>query len=693
MTVSGGVPTLLYSFTGSTQRTTGNLKLPVREQQRYEKFYGPIPDYFIRPDRYTTLGGSGQITAKPTSTISVTWSSTLYHSHQQRSSLEDAIQQLQGIYIDSTQLASTGLIDGEYERATDQSLSAINRLTLDWQALSWLRLQGTGGLNTTQRTDVTYIPFGVNSARPASPDGDTTGSYGLGKGTAQALTFTMGTVIPMKFVRTAIGVNYTSQSTADVSAYTSQLAPGVTQPTAFPTGVVDGRVPSSFGQSVTTASTYGWYIQPTLNFHSRFFASPGFRLDGGSASGTQAGLTGFPKIDFSYLAVDPDHAVGILTLFRPRLALGYAGTQPSPADRLRLFNLDATGRAVGTSLVSLDGGMTQVPIVQLSTLGNSELRPERTGEIEGGLDADFGNNRLQTTLTFYSKTRYDAIISFPVPPSVTGEATNISKNIGVVRNTGIEMTVSTRLLDRRELSWTINGNLSSDNNKVLRLNPGISNTLNLQPNSAVSGSGTYIAVGYPLGGVWTRPIVSYFDANHDGIIEREEMRLGDSAAFMGQTEPKYQFNVSTSVGLWNGRLNITANLSYQNGVTQSLGGRGFQNNVLINVPNEPGTSLATQAAVIASTYGVTDVGVMQTVNTLRFNSLSINSIMPAAVSKLLHVPTMTIAVQGKNLGLHTNYRGADPNVNTYSTSNGGALLDTGQIPQPRTWSLTFRMGN
>ena len=51
---------------------------------------------------------------------------------------------------------------------------------------------------------------------------DTTGSYGLGRGTSQDKTLTVGTVIPAKIVTTAIGANLASQSTNDFNVYTNR---------------------------------------------------------------------------------------------------------------------------------------------------------------------------------------------------------------------------------------------------------------------------------------------------------------------------------------------------------------------------------------------------------------------------------------------------------------------------------------
>ena len=757
LTISGGVPTLQYSLTGSAAGDMGNLKLPGIEKQRFEQFYGPIPGWMVRPDNYQTWGVGGALSAQPSATARVTLTSSLFNSTQQRSSLEQAIANLEGEYINPDSvfppkygaqgfsLGTSPLIQNDVERATDHQLASTNALTLSWQPYAWLPLSAAGGINTIQRTDNTYIPYGVNyggagscDLGPANPcDKDTTGSYGLGRGTSQNNTLTVGTAIPLLRQRMtlAVGANYSSESTADFSAYTNQLAPGVSQPSTFPTP--GANVNSTFNQQTSAASTYGWYVEPQLNFNSRFFVAPGFRLDGGSggnklssSTGSLGGLSAFPKVDFSWIAVDRQGTrplLGVLTLLRPRVAFGLAGTQPGPADRLRLFNvgqfeLSSPGGngslAVNTpyscnSTLTLDGGASTVPAVCLNSLGNTQLRPERSTELEGGFDATLWQGRLSLTYTQYDKTRHDAILAIPVAPSVmslNGEQTSYEKNIGVIRNTGTEVTLNAFVLQSRALSWNVGANLSNDNNLVVRLNPG-------QAPFCLDGSftqgGSCIKPGYPIFGLWAPPIVFFADANHDGIIEPNEIRLADSAVFLGQANPKYQFNLNTGLTLLNGRLSINATFAYQNGLTQTNQG-ALTSGVFVLLPNAPNTPLATQAAIMAHCSGqaidvqgdfsgqlerdcsdlVSNAGLTQTANTFRFSDLSINYEVPKSFSTLLRVPRMTLALQGSNLALHTNYRGKDPAVNAFSTVRAGdETADTGQIPAPRTWWLKMTMGN
>ena len=76
---------------------------------------------------------------------------------------------------------------------------------------------------------------------------------------------------------------------------------------------------------------------------------------------------------------------------------------------------------------------------------------------------------------------------------------------------------------------------------------------------------------------------------------------------------------------------------------------------------------------------------MQTVNVLRFNSLSVAYNVPTHIAQRAGARSLTVALQGTNLGLHTNYLGKDPGVNGAAT--GGRVVDNGVIPQPRTWQV------
>jgi hypothetical protein len=687
-TVSGGNGTLSYSVTGSASNNAGYLHLPSAVAQLFDSVHGfAAPTWMKNPDVYANYGGSSSLTAQiGNAGATITLNSQLFHSDQQQSSLQSILGLLQYSYIGSGAVAAQALVNNFpnfFERAQLNTMTFNNSLSLtNWAPWHWLPIQATAGLSVSNTDNNALMPRDY-----AFSGFDTIGRYAITRGSNVTQSLMAGTnLLGSRLVSTAIGINvYASQNT-NFGASTIGLPIGVTAPTSF---LYTNSGPSN---SQFNSATYGWYVQPTLNLNSRFFASPGFRLDGGSASGIHSGVSGgalslFPKLDLSYVAVNrppSDPMWGMITLLRPRIAFGVAGVQPGPAMKLRLLNpslnlpIDTTGTA------------TPVSLLYYQTLGNTQLHPERSREVEGGADIQFWNNRLSLILTGYHKMRYDAIENISAAPSTSTNDGNNNfyfANIGTIRNTGLEATVSALLIDSRVMQWSINGNVSHNDNIFVSSNFGGSPVF---ANAFQSGIIVQSVPGFPVNGLWAKPILGFGDSNGDGMIEPNEVRLGDSLAYIGASLPNYELTLNTTLSFFNNRLSVSTSIDYQNGLTQTNGSTGRSANDLLF--NDPSITLSREAA-IAAQFAIpnTLIGMAQTVNTLRWTSLSVNYLVPPNVSHLFRVPSLSLALQGSNLGLHTNYRGKDPNVNAFS--GGNTTQDAGQLPLPRLWRVSVRIGN
>lgn len=684
--VSGGSGGLNYSVTGTGTKQIGYLHLPSFVANAFQATHGfSAPAWMTNPTTYTTYGETGQLTAQlGRSGASVSLMNSIFRSAQQQSSLEGSVGTLQLAYVDTSlleepwtaQALASQLFPNYYTRVQLNTTTFTNAVSLNnWTPWSWLPpFNATAGLNVVNQANNALTPRdyalgGVGSAT------DTLGSYQEGRGTIETRTLSAGTLLMRRrLVSTAVGLNVVANSQDQFAASTIGLPIGVSVPTTL---LYTNGGPT---QSSVHTATYGWYVQPMLNWNSRLYVNPGFRFDGGSASGQSNQLNLFPKIDVSYVALDNSdtHSALGLTLLRPRVALGVAGVQPGPGEQLRLFQPN--------EVLPADGS-TPIGIANLQSLGNTQLVPERSREFEGGVDANFGaNQRVTVTLTAYRKMRYNAIVSVPVAPSVSVPLVGSSgdnqlsfyENVGTIRNTGVEASVATRLLDSRMVGWSVNANITHDRNIVTKVS-GALPVINL-PNT-LTGYDNRIIAGYPLDGGWTHPLMSYADVNGDGILEANEVVQGDSLAYVGSPQPNYELSVSTTLSLFNNRVQLNTAVDYVNGLTQLFNnGQGLSLAV-----NDPSSTLAQQAALVLAG------GTAQTVSALRWNTLSLSYIAPPSISQWFRVPALSFALQGSNLALHTNYHGKDPNVNAFSTGN--LTADAGQLPQPRTWSLRVSLGN
>ena len=115
-----------------------------------------------------------------------------------------------------------------------------------------------------------------------------------------------------------------------------------------------------------------------------------------------------------------------MNTLRLRAAYGQSGQQPAQFAALRTYNPVTGPNDVGT--------------VTPGTVGNPDLGPERSGELELGFDAGFFGDRLSMEFTYYNNQTRDAILLRQIAPS-TGFSGSQWVNAGRIDNKGIELAL------------------------------------------------------------------------------------------------------------------------------------------------------------------------------------------------------------------------------------------------------------
>ena len=106
------------------------------------------------------------------------------------------------------------------------------------------------------------------------------------------------------------------------------------------------------------------------------------------------------------------------------------------------------------------------PGVRLVELGNSNLRWETQTSTD--IAVEFGVfNRLRGTVEFFNKESKDLIFGYPLPES--SGAKSINRNIGKVRNYGLEFELQGTLVSTKDFKWNLSLNGTILKNKIVRL--------------------------------------------------------------------------------------------------------------------------------------------------------------------------------------------------------------------------------
>src|SRR5207237_51492 len=184
------------------------------------------------------------------------------------------------------------------------------------------------------------------------------------------------------------------------------------------------------------ANTGGFFLQSLLALKDRYFLTGGLRVDGSSAFGSGFGLQAYPKLSASYVISDEPFWPATLGTAKLRAAYGFAGRAPGIFDAVRTWNAGAFA-----------GQTAFLP----GNLGNPGLGPERSGEVEVGLDAAAPDDRLSLTFTYYHRHTVNALVNVPQPAS-TGFGAQL-ENVGELSAAGIEASLAATLLPGSWFTW------------------------------------------------------------------------------------------------------------------------------------------------------------------------------------------------------------------------------------------------
>ncbi|WP_194850112.1 SusC/RagA family TonB-linked outer membrane protein [Nonlabens antarcticus] len=108
-----------------------------------------------------------------------------------------------------------------------------------------------------------------------------------------------------------------------------------------------------------------------------------------------------------------------------------------------------------------------VPFSQGGGNNNAELGPETKISSEIGVELGFLKNRLKLDMTYYSEKTEDLITPVTVDPATGFSSTFV--NAGSLRNRGLEIFLSGKLVQTEDFSWDLSVNFNKNNSEVLSL--------------------------------------------------------------------------------------------------------------------------------------------------------------------------------------------------------------------------------
>ena len=341
------------------------------------------------------------------------------------------------------------------------------------------------------------------------------------------------------------------------------------------------------------------------------------------------------------------------------------------------------------------------------------LKPEITSSLEFGLEAKFLKGRLGFDLGYYSSDSKNQLFRVSIPPASGWSEEYV--NAGLVRNSGIELTMNFNPVQMNDFRWDVDLNYAKNVNKVIELTPDLK-LYNIPGGNDFMNSVRAIE-GRPLGEVYSRG----FERNAAGQIlvgvNGVPKITSGYTVYLGNTRPDWigginnrftyknlslSFLISAKIG--GVVTSFTNAVLYGDGVTEeTLAGRdSFVFDGVVETAKDnpaPTAGQPNKVAINAEKYW-TAVGGRNTpagevftysASNIRLRELTFGYTLPTGLLKKSPFQSITLSLVGRNLFfLMNNAKGFDPEM-TAGSQNTSVGLEGFSTPPTRTIGLNLNL--
>lgn len=499
-------------------------------------------------------------------------------------------------------------------------------------------------------------------------------------------------------------------------------------------GMADGTLAAASSLK-SSWSMMSYLARLNYNYKSKYYATASFRADGSSKFSKANRYGYFPSGSLAWNFMEEEFMKPlskVLNAGKLRLSWGLTGNNRiGEYDYYALLEVlkNKTGDYISNGSVPsgaypFDNDNTNVGVVPTS-LPNNDLKWETTEQWNLGLDLSFFKERLNITADIYRKTTRDLLLDASIP--LSSGFYSATKNIGKVRNDGLELTLSTVNVQTKDFTWTTDFNIAFNKNKVLEL---AENQLSLLTAATFdqnyNSQPSYIAmVGMPMGMMYgylyegtykyddfiqsgnsytlksgvpyfsteanTQPgMPKYKDLNGDGIIDSNDRTI------IGRGLPIHTGGFTNSFTYKGFDLSVFFQWSYGNDILNA--NRLFfesSNNMQRELnqyasyanrwtPENPDSDIP--AATQSSSNRVFSSRVIEDGSYLRLKTVTLGYTFPKSMIAKAHLSNVRLYLAAQNLWTWTSYSGYDPEV---SVRNSALTPGLDFSSYPRAYTISF----
>lgn len=429
-----------------------------------------------------------------------------------------------------------------------------------------------------------------------------------------------------------------------------------------------------------------YFTNAAYTYDDRYTWSGSARWDASNLFGVNSNQKGVPLWSTgASWTISKESALAALpvSLLRLRTTYGFAG------------NIDKSATAYPAVSYFVDG-LTDLPYGRLMSPGNPDLRWEKIGTFNGGLDFATRHNHLSGSLEYFIKNSTDLMAPVELDPT-TGFLDKYNINNASLKTQGWDATINTAF-NFGPIRWNTYWLVNYQKNEVTSFNYQTENSFSWY---VLSGA-TIPVVGEPLYNLYSLPWYGLDPTTGDPLVLVDEQLSTDYSAYFQQLDPTTDlinngpqsppffgsfrssltfkgFTIGATVSWKSGYYFRRSALSYGALFDDARGHKEFENRW--QAPGDQNTTQVPSMPQVVSqnrdmAYVLSEITVEKG-DHIRLQDVNISYLMQQSSWKALPVQSIKLYLYARNLGIlwRANNKGLDPDypLSSYPASRSLAM--------------------
>lgn len=394
------------------------------------------------------------------------------------------------------------------------------------------------------------------------------------------------------------------------------------------------------------------------SYKSKYLMSVSMRRDGYSAFGLNNKRATFPSIAGGWVISEEGFfGTDFLDFLKMRVSWGKNGNR-------NIGRYGALSQLEGGKNLIVSGSSVQgVATLNNTTMANNDLKWEATKAWNLGFDFSIKEGIVDGSIDYYNMSTNDLLVERTLT-NVLAYGFVLS-NLGEVQNKGLELAVTTRNMNRENLTWTSSFNFSLNRNKIVSLYGDLD-----ENGEELDDIGNRWFIGHDVDELYGQKVLGIWQSDEADqaadygvfpgdfrILDKNDDKVFtiDDNEFLGFAKPRFRWTFVNNFQIrrnWNVSVELYSSWGQSRAFNNAKNRNGFIDRVnSFQTPYWTAENPSNEWARLFSSQGSSEFDVYRKSSFIRLQNVTVSYNIPQSILEKISVQSLRVYGNIRNVGV------------------------------------------